>query len=286
MNSIRYIQHKPFLAYFTGLLESRDYTNEIKALEVGCGPGHFSALLKDQLKDRIDITAIDPSQEDIQTCASHHAAVKYRATTILDMDPERYREHFDVILFSKSLHHCDPLDETVEQAHRFLKKGGILVAEEFNPDAIDEPTARFFFNRLDLLRIGNHILQPAIKSESFLARWEQMIDPKSGPPVERWASIFNRKAATNLFKHGLQGHHMSSHGAMITSLAKAFGSGDESVVKAARNQPFLQCNFVLFGLEDTPIGEAVVEAIIAQEASAIKDGVINGTGVSYLVEKQ
>ncbi|KAI9495604.1 S-adenosyl-L-methionine-dependent methyltransferase [Zychaea mexicana] len=285
MNSIRYIQHKPFLAYCTGLLESRGYTNQIKALEVGCGPGHFSALLKDQLKDRIDITAIDPSEEDIQVCANHNAAVKYLATTILEMDLEQYREHFDVILFTKSLHHCEPLDETVVQAHRFLKKGGIVVAEEFNPEAIDEPTARFFFNRLDLLKIGNHISRPPIKSETYLAKWDQMIDPTSGSPLERWALIFNKDSAKKLFKHGLQGKQMSSHEAMISSFAKAFGNGNESVVKAARN-PFLQSAFVFLGLQDTPMGEAIVEAIIAQEASAIKDGVIKATGIAYLVEKQ
>ena len=74
-------------------------------------PGHFAALLKDQLKDRIEITAIDPSEEDIKTCGTHNVDVNYLSTTILKMDKEKYNEHFDVILFSKSLHHCDPLDE-------------------------------------------------------------------------------------------------------------------------------------------------------------------------------
>ena len=67
-------------------------------------------MLKQQYQERIDLTAIDPSEKDIEFASKHNVDVKYIATTVLDMDVEENREKFDVVVFSKSLHHCDPLD--------------------------------------------------------------------------------------------------------------------------------------------------------------------------------
>ncbi|KAI9246045.1 S-adenosyl-L-methionine-dependent methyltransferase [Phascolomyces articulosus] len=289
MNTVKYINHKPFLAYFTNLLESRNFTQPIRLLEAGCGPGHFAALLKDQLKDRIDIIAIDPSEEGIKACANHNADVNYLVTTILDMDKEKYANYFDVILFTKSLHHCDPLDATIDQTYKFLKKNGIVVAEEFDRDAIDEQTARWFFERLDLIQAGNHIKPPTLKNESLLKRWTALIDPATGSPMDRWNSFFDVRGFEGLFKHGLQGDRMSVHSAMTQSLAKRFSKNEDQesmVVKAVHNQSFLTCSIVFFGLEDTPIGTAILETFMKQEEVAIKDGTIKGTGVTYIVEKQ
>ncbi|KAG2226943.1 hypothetical protein INT45_010222 [Circinella minor] len=255
----------------------------------GITPGHFAALLKDQLKDRIEITAIDPSEEDLKTCATHHVDVNYLSTTILKMDKEKYSDHFDVILFSKSLHHCDPLDETIDQAYIFLKKNGIVVAEEFDRDAIDEQTARWFFERLDLLNVGKHILVPQLKNEQLKKRWTTMIDPTTGSPMERWYAFFDIRGFEGLFKHGLQGHEMSVHSTMIKSLERAFGQKNDKdkskIVEIVRNQQFLNCNIAYFGLEDTSIGQEILETFTKQESDGIKDGIIKGTGISYIVEK-
>ena len=68
-------------------------------------------LLKNKLEDRVDITAIDTSEIEIKECAKHNVSNTYIQSKIEDLYLEKYGEHFDVVLFSKSLHHCDPLDE-------------------------------------------------------------------------------------------------------------------------------------------------------------------------------
>ncbi|KAI9489182.1 S-adenosyl-L-methionine-dependent methyltransferase [Zychaea mexicana] len=306
MDSIKYLQHKPFLAFFTGLLDSRHFkepsaVEPIKVLEVGCGPGHFSALLKEQYQDRIDVTAIDPSEEDIQLCADHKANVKYMATTVLDMDLEQYRESFDVILFSKSLHHCDPLDGTIDQVHRFLKKKGVVVAEEFDRSAITEESARWYFDRVDLLMSGNHLVAPTNKSENMQKKWHAMMDPTMGSPLERWQAYFSHHhhhhhhhhghghghgdahsddhhhhQQEGHYKHGLQGEDLSTAKAINASLKRAFGTE----VKVVSNNPFLHGMIVFQGLEDSSVGRAVLETFMTQEITAIKEGKLKGVGAT------
>ncbi|KAI9251843.1 S-adenosyl-L-methionine-dependent methyltransferase [Phascolomyces articulosus] len=324
MDTIKYIQHKPFLGFFTDFLDTR-YFNEptntapLKVLEVGCGPGHFSALLKKHYQDRIYLTAIDPSEEDITLTTKHNVDVNYIATTAIDMDVEKYGETFDVIFFSKSLHHCDPLDATVDQVHRFLKKGGLLVAEEFDRNGITADTARWYFDRLDLLKSGNHLLPPTHKNERTQKHWAEMMDITAGTPLERWNAFFahhhhshghnhghdhghqhdhqhshghhhdhhkhkqhHEEETVQHFKHGLHGEDMSSYGAMTASIARAFGTE----VKVIDNKPFFQAMIVHHGLEDSEVGKAILETYMIQESAAIKDGNIKGLGVHFVIEKQ
>lgn len=64
--------------------------------------GEFSALVKSHYKDKIAVTAVDPS--DAVLSADKDSGVDYRQGTIMDIEGL-----FDVCLFAKSLHHCDPL---------------------------------------------------------------------------------------------------------------------------------------------------------------------------------
>jgi SAM-dependent methyltransferase len=55
---------------------------------------------------------------------------------------------FDALLFVASLHHM-PLAQTMEHAHRLLAPGGVLIADEFDVDAPDEATARYWLELKD-----------------------------------------------------------------------------------------------------------------------------------------
>ncbi len=55
---------------------------------------------------------------------------------------------FDALLFVSSLHHM-PLLQTMEHAHRLLAPSGVLIADEFDVEAPDEATARFWLQLKD-----------------------------------------------------------------------------------------------------------------------------------------
>jgi SAM-dependent methyltransferase len=51
---------------------------------------------------------------------------------------------FDALLFVSALHHIDPLDTAIDRAASLLPSGGLLIVDDFDVDAVDEPTARFW----------------------------------------------------------------------------------------------------------------------------------------------
>lgn len=75
-----------------------------------CSPGYFAELLKKEYEDRIQITAIDPSESAInQAKAKTDGGVDYRVATVADISTEE--QLFDAVLFTKSLHHVASLEE-------------------------------------------------------------------------------------------------------------------------------------------------------------------------------
>ncbi|KAI8146373.1 S-adenosyl-L-methionine-dependent methyltransferase [Fennellomyces sp. T-0311] len=260
------------------LLEVYTTSYPIKILEVGCGPGHFSALLKAELQDSIDITAIDASELEIKECAKHNVPNTYIQSTVQQLDLTKYRESFDVILFTKSLHHCDPLDETLEQAYCLLKNNGIVVVEEFVREYMDEASATWFFDRTDLLKTGNHMQSPTGPYTNKIECWNTVFDRSKGTPYKRWQQLFAH------YTHSYNGEEVMSTDLMKRSLMKAFG--EKANLKAYENQVYLSSLIMNHGLEDTMVGKAVLELIMEQEARAIKDGTLKkGTGTTFVIQK-
>src|SRR5262249_13945356 len=105
-----------------------------RVLEVGCGAGALALRLADAGHE---VTAIDLHIDG----PPPHPRVRFvtgdfRAFT---------GGPFDAVLFTSSLHHIAPLDAAVARAHDLLAPGGLLWADEFDLEAPDEATARWFY---------------------------------------------------------------------------------------------------------------------------------------------
>ena len=72
-------------------------------------PGDFALISKETFNGKINITAIDPS-DDIEQAfkKSIGSDVQFLKEDIFTYKSD---EKFDVVLFSKSLHHCNPVDQ-------------------------------------------------------------------------------------------------------------------------------------------------------------------------------
>jgi trans-aconitate methyltransferase len=71
--------------------------------------GSFTNLLKENYGDKINITAIDPSPEVVDIAKKRtDQVIKFQAADIFDFKTEK---KFDVVMFTKSLHHCLPVTE-------------------------------------------------------------------------------------------------------------------------------------------------------------------------------
>jgi SAM-dependent methyltransferase len=147
-----------------------------RILEVGCGNGAVTERL--QAKG-IAVTAIDHSLEAV-------GAAQQRGVDAVSADFFEYQGGpFDVVLFSRSLHHLAPLEKALEITHSLLAPGGLLVAEEFAIEAVDLETARWFFELSDLLENASLLTgAPAfVAASSQLERWHAEHAPHQ--PIHR-----------------------------------------------------------------------------------------------------
>ena len=101
-------------------------------LEVGCGDGELARGLA---ADGYDVVAVDPKAP---------AGPIFRRTTLEALSDEG---RFDGALASLSLHHVDDLNVALDKLQALLRPGAPLIVREFAWELVDEPTARWDYER-------------------------------------------------------------------------------------------------------------------------------------------
>lgn len=98
-------------------------------LEVGAGKGELAAALRD---GGYDVVAVDPSSE--------HEDVEPLALLDLDRPPGS----FDAAVSIVSLHHVEPLVESIRHLATLVRPGGVLIVDEFDVARLDERAMRWW----------------------------------------------------------------------------------------------------------------------------------------------
>ncbi len=145
-----------------------------RILDAGCGAGNLAAKLKDAGHHVIGLDADEGAVE--KTLA---LGVEARHGDFFRFE----EEPFDAICFSFSLHHIFPLDEAVEQAERLLVPGGLLLAEEFAWDGMDQITARWFYGTWSLLESCGVLAEEEAAKEHHCHSHEGHADKRTTPPT-------------------------------------------------------------------------------------------------------
>jgi SAM-dependent methyltransferase len=111
-----------------------------RVLEVGAGQGHLARRLR---ADGFAVTALDLSPPaDVDA-----SGVRWVHGDFLAFEDEP----FDAVLFTASLHHITPLQAALGRARALLSRGGVLVLDDFDLEAPDEATARWYYEVQELL---------------------------------------------------------------------------------------------------------------------------------------
>lgn len=105
---------------------------DLRILEVGCGRGHLAKAL---VEKGHFVLPIDVSEAAIAFAES--LGLPARHTDIFGIKDSK----FDCVLFARSLHHINPLDDSLTQAALLLDEGGFALLEEFDFVKMDEKTA-------------------------------------------------------------------------------------------------------------------------------------------------
>ena len=107
-----------------------------RVLEVGAGDGRVARAL---MREKLAVHAIDSSAAAVQRMLDLGIDAVNADFLSFESDP------FDIILFSRSLHHIVPLDSVPDRASQLLRPQGKILIEDFDVRSPDEQTAHWFF---------------------------------------------------------------------------------------------------------------------------------------------
>ncbi|MFY9607713.1 MAG: class I SAM-dependent methyltransferase [Blastocatellia bacterium] len=114
----------------------------LRILEIGCGNGELAKLLQ---ADGHDLVAIDSSPEAVEN------AKRIGVNAQTAQWPDFENEPFDIVLFTRSLHHMHPLLPALHHASGLLKGSGLLIVEDFAFSDVHKEAAKWFYRLLSLL---------------------------------------------------------------------------------------------------------------------------------------
>ena len=145
-----------------------------RVLEVGAGDGAVAGALADR---GYAVTALDlPGGEP-----AARGNVEWVEADFLHYGTER---PFDAVLFTRSLHHMQPIERALDRAREALAPEGILIGEEFAFDRVNVHTARWLYD-LESVLVAAGIVAPAPPEHEAerrpLARWR--LEHQHDPPL-------------------------------------------------------------------------------------------------------
>ncbi|MGK0299216.1 MAG: 2-polyprenyl-3-methyl-5-hydroxy-6-metoxy-1,4-benzoquinol methylase, partial [Planctomycetota bacterium] len=118
-----------------------------RILEVGSGQGHLAAALAGAGHQ---VVAMDSDEEAV--AATRYKGVDARVGTFPDELPEHDEGPFDVVLFTRSLHHLEELDAACAAAFSLLSPTGVVLVEDWAWNIIDDRTAAWAYGLMGIGR--------------------------------------------------------------------------------------------------------------------------------------
>jgi len=216
-----------------------------RILEVGAGEGAVAVALA---KLGQDVAAIDPALE--RPDETEAARVRWIEADFLYHDEEG---RYDIVLFTRSLHHFESLDLALDRAAGALRPGGLVLAEEFAFDRVNLPTARWFYD-----------LQSVVAAAGLFENSAE--GGEEGNPLGRWRR-----------EHAHEGPLHSGH-AMLSAARERF---DLTIVEEA---PYLY-RYFCERLGEGEAGDRVAHRVLELERRLLRERDLAAGGLRFVGRK-
>lgn len=217
-----------------------------RILEVGCGTGELAARLS---QDGCAVIAIDSDRHSV--AVARRLGVDAHVASWPGFDDG----HFDAVVFTRSLHHIHPLDESIGHAADSLTDKGRIIVEDFAYESADKKTLRWFASAIRFL-----------SSEGLLVRDDEFLN-----------KILSKTETLDAWR---QDHERELHtGAEIgAQLEKRLGD----VVKEEAPYYF---RYLAEAIAVTEKSDAILQGLAEQEAALAADGAIVALGRRFMAER-
>ena len=159
-------------------------------------------------------------------------------------------EPFDAIVFTASLHHISPLAAAIDRAYRLLAPNGLFVADDFDLDAPNAATLRWYYDVQEMLAAAD--LFP-----------RERVDPANGDVEQRWRAAHSDEPPLHT---GVQ---------MRRAIAERFDLRD------VHGAPYLY-RYVTKHLPHDARGVAVAQHMYNAERRGIADGSLTAVGLGIV----
>jgi SAM-dependent methyltransferase len=217
-----------------------------RILEVGCGTGELASRLA---QDGCSVIAIDSDHDSVS--AARRLGVNARIATWPDFDDGT----FDAVLFTRSLHHIHPLDESVQHAATSLADGGRIIVEDFAYESTDEKTLNWFADSISRLKTAGRL----VEGDEFLNK------------------VLSKTNTLNAWRQNHE-HELHTAGQIRAQLEKLFGD----VVNEEAPYYFRYLAGAIFPTENR---DAIVQALAEEEAALTRDGSIVALGRRFVATR-
>ncbi|MBK8220362.1 MAG: class I SAM-dependent methyltransferase [Candidatus Obscuribacter sp.] len=160
-----------------------------RVLDVGVGSGMIAKNLMDG-GFKLEAVDIDP----VRVKEAEALGIKARVCDFKDLKGEPY----DAILFSRVLHHLQPLRTNIDTTIKMLKPSGLVIVEDFSYERVDSRTCAWLFPLAKMLKDRQEPQAGQASRHSWLS--EQAVSQASSP--EEYA-----RQALHSWRH----HHEDKH---------------------------------------------------------------------------
>jgi methyltransferase family protein len=222
-----------------------------RVCEVGCGRGALAAALA---AAGYRVVGLEPDPESAERARERGVDVRGEA-----LAEHRPAEPYDVILFTRSLHHIADLGGALDHALELLTPDGVLVAEEFARERADRAAAEYLFDTLTLLAAAG-AAEPPDDDEGI------------DDPVRRW-------------HHHFHGHH-DDHPAPEHDVADILRALDEHGCAVTTTTMPALWRMVLHRLVDGPAAAPIATTVRALEYRRVADGTLPALGTFLIANRK